>query len=362
MKKPTRIIVVIVFALAAAGWWFTHRHSGSSGEGSGEAEDQTDHQSVVQVQVAKITRKSLTEKFVTYGNVIAQPGKTHSVSVGFEAQVRHILVAPGQVVEAGEALVEIEPSSAAQLQLQQARNAAEAAQKELQQTQDRFNLKLATNQDLGAAQKAARDAELQLASFQKLGLGADRRVAADKAGVIAKVNTQPGQIVPVGGSLVEIIAEDEIEVKLGVEAEELPLLQNGQSIALFPVNNPAFGAVEGTIRLVTRQVNPETRLIDVYVSLPAGTRLLLGGYIRGEITRSAEGLVVPRAALLPEEDGFKLFTITENHAVKHTVKVGLENNREVELQATDLHAGETVVTRGNYELEDGMSVAGPAAP
>src|SRR5438552_11772679 len=189
---------------------------------------------VAQVQVAKVERKTITEKVIAYGSVVAQPGKTHSVSVAFETRVQHILVAPGQFVQENDPLTEIELSPAAQLQFQQAKNAEEAARKELKQTQERFNLKLATNQDLSAAEKTARDAEAQLTTLQRAGAGGDNRIHADMAGVVAKVDAQDGQIVPAGGPLVEIVAENEIEAKIGVEAEDLSAAKECASAEIIP--------------------------------------------------------------------------------------------------------------------------------
>src|SRR5260370_41191874 len=98
------------------------------------------------------------------------------------------------------------------------------------------------------------------------------------AGVIAKVNAQDGQIVPPGGPLVEIVAENEIEVKLGVEPEDLSAAQQGAPITIFPVNDPTAAQVEGSIRLLTRRIDPTTRLGRVSVALPGGTKLLLHQY------------------------------------------------------------------------------------
>src|SRR5437870_2244734 len=242
--------------------------------------------------------------------------------------------------------------------MQQAKNASEAAQKELNQTQERFKLQLATNQDLSGAEKTARDAEAQLTALQRAGAGADNRIHSDLAGVIAKVNAQDGQIVPPGGPLVEIVAENEIEVKLGVEAEDLSAAQEGAPITIVPVNDPTASKVEGSIRLVTRRIDSTTRLVDVYVALPQGTKLLLDGYVRGEMQRTEkDALVVPRSAVLPNESReFEVFTVANNRAVKHTVKIGAENSQEMQVIADDLHPGDSVVTVGNYELEDGMAV------
>jgi membrane fusion protein (multidrug efflux system) len=178
------------------------------------------------------------------------------------------------------------------------------------------------------------------------------------AGVIAKVNVQDGQIVPAGGPLVEIVAENEIEVKLGVEAEDLAAAVEGAPISISPVNNPNAASVEGSIRLVTHRIDPATRLVDVYVALPEGTKLLLDSYVRGEIQHTEKNaLVVPRSAVLPNESsGYQLFTVANNRAVKHTIKIGVQNAKEVQIIAKDLHEGMPVVTVGNYELEDGMAV------
>ena len=301
---------------------------------------------IAQVQVAKVEQKTITEKVIVYGSVVAQPGKTHSVSIAFETRVRHI------------PLIEIELSPGAQVQFQQAKNAAEAARKELKQTQERFNLKLATNQELSAAEKTARDAEAQLTALQRAGAGGDNRIHSDISGVIAKVDAQDGQIVPPGGPLVEIVAENEIEVKLGVEAEDLTAAQEGAPITIVAMNDPTAAKVQGTVRLVTRRIDPTTRLVDVYVALPEGTKLLLDGYVRGEIQRTEkDALVVPRSAVLPNESReFEVFTMANNRAVKHTVKIGAENPQEMQVIADDLHPGDSVVTVGNYELEDGMAV------
>jgi RND family efflux transporter MFP subunit len=350
--KKTRIVIGAIAALVIVGGlaWIAQRF------GIGKEEKKTGP--VAQVQVAKVERKTITEKVIVYGSVVAQPGKTHSVSVAFETRVRHVLVAPGQFVKENDPLIEIELSPGAQVQFQQAKNAAEAARNEFKQTQERFNLKLATNQDVSAAEKTARDAEAQLTALQRAGAGGDNRLHSDISGVIAKVDAQDGQIVPSGGPLVQIVAETEIEVKLGVEAEDLSAAQEGASITIVPVNDPTAAKVDGTVRLVTRRIDPTTRLVDVYVTLPEGTKLLLDQYVRGEIQRTEkDALVVPRSAVLPNESReFEVFTVANNRAVKHTVKIGAENPKEMQVIADDLHEEDPVVTVGNYELEDGMTV------
>jgi len=350
--KKTRIIIVAIAALLVVSVlvWTAQRF--------GIGQEEKKPAPVAKVQVARVERKTITEKIIVYGSVVAQPGKTHTVSIAFETRVRHVLVAPGQFVHENDPLIEIELSPAAQVQFQQAKNAAEAARKEFKQTQERFNLKLATNQDLSTAEKTARDAEAQLTALQRAGAGGDNHIHSDMLGLIAKVDAQDGQIVAPGAPLVEIVAENEIEVKLGVEAEDLSAAQEGAPILIVPVNDRTAAKVEGSIRLVTRRIDPTTRLVDVYVALPQGTKLLLDQYVRGEIQRTEkDALVVPRSAVLPNESReFEVLTVVNNRAVKHTVKIGAENPKEMQVIADDLHEGDPIVTVGNYELEDGVAV------
>ena len=60
-----------------------------------------------------------------------------------------------------------------------------------------------------------------------------------------------------------------------------------------------------------------------------------------------------------------LFTVEHNRAKQHHVRIGLQNDREVEIVAPDLHPGDMAVVMGNYELKGGMNVnvlpAGPGS-
>ncbi len=341
-----------VVALGLGYCWGQRSGGGSSSNDSGD-----NNGPVAQVTLAPIERKSIAEVVTAYGSVITQTGKTHAVSAAYETRVRHILVAPGQPVTRGQPLVQIDPSPQTQLQLAQARSAAQAAQKELEQTQQKFNLKLATNQDLNQAKKNAESAQLELQTLEQQGAASDQVVKAEMDGLVGKVDVQDGQIVQPGNALVELVAQNEIEVKLGVEPEDAVHVTTGQPVSLFRVHMAGAEPIGGTVRLITQRVDPDTRMVDVYVSLPNDKDLLLDSYFRAELkTRAHDALVVPRSALLPAGDGYVLYTVKNQHAVVHLVQIGIQSAKETEIIASDLKAGEQVVARGNYELSDGMAV------
>jgi RND family efflux transporter MFP subunit len=313
---------------------------------------------VVSVQVASVKEGTIVEEIVVYGTVIPAPGAVQVISVPFESQVRRVFVNSGQRVTVGEKLIEIDASPDTQLQLDEARNTRAVAEQNLRYVQQRFALKLATNDQLLQAQQAAQDARLRLNSLERRGVSAQRTLLADAAGLVSKVLVQEGAIATAGNALLEIVAQDRLEVRLGAEPEDLPRLQLGQSVTLERVNRPAVQGVTGRIRKIARAVNPATRLVDVFVALSAAPELLLDEYMCGRISLpSARGLIVPRAAVLPEEDAQALFTIHDGRARKHRVFIGAENDQEMEITGDRVRAGDLVVVLGNYELHDGMAVS-----
>jgi RND family efflux transporter MFP subunit len=277
---------------------------------------------------------------------------------------------------------------AAALQLQEARSTRESAAKILAQTQRRVEMKLGTSQELLEAQEtltlaqlrleslekldttseilqAQQDlqlAQLQLDSLEKLGIG-NAKITAETAGIVNNLIAQEGQIVPAGGPLVELAEEKRIEVKLSVEPGDAAELAPGHPIRIRSVHDQQPKPVEGHIRLITRRVNPASRLVDVFVSLPHDAGLLLETFVRGQATvGERQALVVPRAAVLPEEEKHILFTIHDGKAVEHEVMLGMENDEQVEIVGGDLKAGDLVVIEGNFELENGMAVEVEKAP
>ncbi len=404
MKRLLMLLAVLVVAASAGTIGYL---SGREGAPGAEEEGAKEEAKVAAVKVAPARLATMGKAVVAYGVVRAAPEAVHVYSVPFEVRVRHFQVTPGQPVAAGAVLLEVDPSPAALLQVEearsnvasatrklaqakhaaaveirQARSARDADAKLLAQTQRRVEMKLGTSQELVQAQEeldlaqlkldglekadansevlqAEQDlelAKLQLESLGKLGIGS-AQVRAEMAGIVNNLIAQEGQIVPAGGPLAELAEEKRIEVRLGVDPGDAAGLQPGQPVLVSTVRDAQAKPVEGRVRLVTRRVNPSSRLVDVFVTLPDDARLLLESYVRGRATLGArETLVVPRSAVLPVEEERVLYTLKDGKAVKHAVKTGLEDDAQVEILGGEVKAGQAVVVEGNYELEDGMAV------
>ena len=313
---------------------------------------------VAKIGVTTLHRDQITETIAAYGTVVAAPGETETFSVPFECRVRKVLVTAGLAIAQDTALLEIEPSPDTALQLAEARSEQDSAGNALQLVEQRVAMKLATRQDLLQAQQRLHDAQLRLTSLKDRGIDGTRTIRATASGVVSRIAVQPGAIVPAGMALVETIGQDQITVRIGVEDEDVVHLEPGQVVHILPVNAADGRAVDGQIHLITHQVNPQTRLVDVFVSSAAGARLLLNEYVEARIAIAAhDALVVPRAAVLPEDGQYVLYTVADGRAVRHVVTIGVENATEMEVAGDGLQEGQAVVVVGNSELNDGMAVA-----
>ncbi len=352
-RRARAVLLLLVAAGAALGWWWSQR----GGVAPGEAQPAATAGPVATVQVTPIRREKIEETLTAYGTVIAAPGEARAFSVPFESRVSRVFVTPGQVVAAGDPLIGIEPSPDTRQKFEEAVSELDAAHAQLKLLQERLKLKLATRPDLLPAEERVRTAEIRLQSLKRNGVGGPRTIRAEAPGVVSRLDVQQKQIVPAGGALLEMIRENQISVRLGIESEDVASLSPGQAVCLSPVNLPQGVCFQGRLRLITREIDPQTRLVNVFVQPEPGARLMLNEYVRGQIvTATGQALVVPRGAVLPAEGRFLLYTVERGRAVAHRVSLGLENPQKVEVRGEGLRENDPAVVVGNSQLRGGMAV------
>ena len=355
--------MVVVFALAGGYWRFYDSAKEITEKDRPPLRPATTVEVVSSVKTTPIREGTIKEHIQVYGKIVPAPGATQTVSVPFESRVFRIMVSSGQEVMKGGKLLEIEPSPDTHLKFEQANNAYESAKQDLEHRRQLFNLKLATNKQVLDARQALNLARSDLESLKKRGVDGKRDIRADTEGLIRKVFIQEGAIVPAGSPLVEIISQNRLEARLGIEPENNRQVKPGQPVSLSRVEVPDAESFTGSVREVSRAVNPTTLLVDLFVSFPPTANILLGEVVLGKIIIASEsGLIVPRNAVLHEGDQNILFTVKNDRAVKHRVKICLEDQKEIRITGTDLQPGEPVVVLGNYELTDGMAVRMEVSP
>ena len=275
----------------------------------------------------------------------------------FEARVEAVLASPGEAVPAGGELLQLTPSVAASVAYAAAQQAADAAAETLANTNRRVEERLATSADRVAAEQAKASADAVLAGLVEAGSGVARRLTAPSDAVVSTLPAEVGATLAPGTPLAVLVPAERLEVRLGIDPADAGAVVPGQPVA---VSVPGAEVLStGTVRGVTRTVDPVSGRLAIRVALPAGgaSPPPLGRFVRGEIeVGQTTGLILPRGSLVVGPKGDRVFSVADGHAVEHAVTVLLREDERMVLESDTLAPGDDVVVVGTLGLEDGMAV------
>lgn len=311
----------------------------------------------VLIQTIALHKQPMGEKITAYGSIMPAMGATENISFPRAGQIARLYVLAGQVVKKGQPLLEFatDPNTAALFR--QAETTAIFARSELTRIKDMTARQLATQSQLAAARKALQDAQANLAAQTGIGAGTGiQRITASFDGVVSQLSAQQGDRLLPGTLIMQLAKVGQLRATLGVEPEDIGRLRVGMPVQIASVfgNQPAAASKLLQIHGV---INPLTRLVDVDVQLQDTARGLLPGMqIRGIIFLDNKvSWVVPRAAVLRDEQGSFLYQVRAHHAVRVPVTTGVDSGERAAVSGA-LDSKLPVVVSGNYELQDGMMV------
>ena len=288
-----------------------------------------------------------------YGTVQADPSGAITIAAPRAVIVGRVLVQAGQTVRAGQGLIEVGDAPSSALAFRQAADAATFARNDLARVQRLYDARLAANDQLGAAKKAAADADAALAQQRVQGSGpGGQTLAAPRAGIVTSLTATPGDHVAQDAPLAVLARAGGVVVKLTLEPSA-GTVSAGQPVVLHPV----FGGppIQSRITLVGQSADPMTKTLTAVAPLN-GALVPIGSAVRAEVSGGAHaGLVVPRQSIVFDETGPHLFTVSQGKARRVFVKAGADRGEEVEITGP-VAPGALVVVEGAYELQDGMAV------
>jgi HlyD family secretion protein len=175
-----------------------------------------------------------------------------------------------------------------------------------------------------------------------------------------------GEMANPGAKLVTIADTASLIAKMQMSEAVASHLRVGDSVKVLP-DEVGGQALSGSVDLVGRGVDPQSRAVDVWVSVAnASGQLRPNGVARVVIASQlvSDAVVVPSSALTLDATNGSAGTlmVVDSKSVAHEVHVtiGVRSNGRVQI-LSGLKGGETVVTEGNYGLPDGSKVAIPQA-
>jgi multidrug efflux pump subunit AcrA (membrane-fusion protein) len=292
----------------------------------------------VRVRVAPVVEESIERSGTVSGVVHA----FHRASIAAETTGRVVErhVEPGEVVNAGQALIELD-ATRLRLAVEQAEATLRTREVDLAEAR----------RELGRGDRLLGDDAISQSRHDA------QRFAVDRA----KMQVDVGDHVSPGRPLATLVDLSRARIRAGVTSTEAAGLEPGTPA---PVVLEELGgsAVEAEIHSVGRIADPASGTYTVELWLDSPDGLLREGMVaqvRLPVETGRRNPVVPRAALIRSEAGMTVFVVDQSggeaRAVARPVRIGRSNAEKVEV-LEGVSVGEEVVIDGLFALRDGAPV------
>lgn len=348
VARPLLICMLLAASLAAC----------KKGEGEAKAEEgENKGPEAIPVETVPVSRRAIA---ASYSGTAPLEARAESQVVAKTSGVAlQVLAEEGQIVRAGQVLVRLDPDrarlqaaqSAAQMRKLEANYARsmQLSKQQLISANDIDQLKF----DLENARAVNRLANLELSYAN---------VLAPISGVIASRSIKTGNFVQINTPIFRIVDTSRLEAVLNVPERELVTMKAGRPVQL-AVDALPGKVFEGTVDRVSPVVDSGSGTFRVICAFQGGGVLQPGmfGRVKIDYDQRADAVVVPRVALLEDEEDPAVFTVRDGKAVRVPVKLGYVDGAWAELRS-GLKPGDPVVTAGKVALRDGSAVQVIGAP
>ena len=186
----------------------------------------------------------------------------------------------------------------------------------------------------------------------------DMVIRAPRNGVIGFRQVEVGSYVQPGQKILSVVDNSSIYVDCQISEQDIAAMQTGQTVEL---QIEALGrAYSGKVIYVSPAADAKTQSFTARIALTNADQAVKSGmFARGqvEVMQKAQALFIPKEALLEKNGQYTIFVITaDNKAESRNVKIGLRNDREVEI-VNGLKAGDQVAVTNMSRLRPGMEVS-----
>lgn len=306
------------------------------------------------------------------GNVEAP---THSlVASEIAGLVEEFLVREGDTVRKGQPLAKLRTTNlelrrdSALAQLKEAQARLKLAERNRDRASELFEAKVISRQQYDDAfyefNAWQGRADSLTADIARINDDIERcTIRAPFGGTVTAERTQVGEWLAVGAPVVQLLALEELEIRVEVPEQYFRNLNPGAQAAVTFESLPGYTAV-GKITAIVPRADPTARTFPLKVRINnkegrVGVGMLAQvNFPAGESYRAT---VVPKDAVIRRGPQEFVYLMDGNNTVRLVeVKTGAGVGSWVEVRG-ELRAGEKVVTRGNERLFPGQAVQGEHA-
>ncbi|MCA8961092.1 MAG: efflux RND transporter periplasmic adaptor subunit [Planctomycetes bacterium] len=310
------------------------------------------------VRVEPIVAGRLDTPLEMLGSVDRIPGSIHARALSGEVQIVEVLATPGERVTPDTPIVRVESTHSVLASIEQARAAVDSGQALLEESRARVRARVGTRSEVVQAEQVLRSAELRLEELGRTLPPEGGVLVAGSSGTLLDVAGFAGSVVPPSASVFRIADADAACVRFGLPTRALTTVTPGLPVRVVPLLSERGERIELAVERIEAVMDPASRTLPAWTTRISTDGWPIGTPVRVTATsRSAEGLVLPRTALVLSDDGPAVYSVREGTAYRHPVVLLASGVESMCVGSDELTPGDSIVTRGAHELEDGMAVS-----
>lgn len=332
---------------------FTVALTGCGGEGGKDKKkDREEEKAPIPVEVVATIRGDIQQ---TYRSITTLEAENEAQVVARSTGIlEKLLVEEGDIVEKGQLLAQLDIE---QLTLEVEQNAAtlQRLDNELKRQEQLYRKKLGSTdaRDRARFEFQSQQAQHQLAKL-RLNYASIR---APISGIVTERAVKAGNLIRDHEHLFTIVDLNSLVAVLYLPEQQLVNVAKNQMVAL-NIDALAEKKVIGVVDRVRPAIDTATGTFRVIVNVPnEGSRLKSGMFGKVEVVFDTHQntLVLPRQAVVTEDNRSYVFVVKEDVALQQFVELGYEHNGRVEV-LSGIAEGDLVVTSGQQIIKHDSTV------
>lgn len=304
---------------------------------------------IVAVRVRAVENKSHLATEDVVGTVQAKLRAV--IEAKLSGRIERMLVAPGQSVQAGEWLIQLDAREI-QARLDQALATREQSARDTERLRRLLAENAVSRQEFETVESRHRVAVAAVTEAETT-LGHAKIVAPFK-GVITRKLADVGDLASPGRALLEMDDPTALRLEAGVPEALIKRVQLGAKLNVRAAVEDA--PMPAAVSEIAPAADSGSRTFTIKLDLPANSELRAGQFARVTIPLAeSKTLLAPASAVVQRGQMELVFVVVNKRAQLRLVKTGKRVGEDIEI-VSGVSTGETVVIQGAEQLRDGQPV------
>jgi RND family efflux transporter MFP subunit len=326
--------------------------AGGCGSPAQSSPEDTPASVTIPVAVATVEQGVATAQLSSTAALEAENEATVVARVG--GVVTEMLIEEGQYVEAGQPLARLNDERL-RLEVDRAETAQQRLKGVFERTETMYEKQLVSSETYDQA-KSDYEAQRVTTELARLEL-TYATIRSPIAGWVSTRHIKTGNMVSPNDPTFQVTNLRALRAVLHLPERELAKLAVGQSATLHLDALPDQ-TFEGEVTLLSPVVDPETGTLRVTVAIQDPSRTAKPGMF-GRVTiqydRRENALLIPKDAVVEEDDETAVFIVHDTLALRRRVTTGYSDATRIEI-AEGLQVGDQVVVSGQAALRDSTRI------